>query len=228
MLRIGFIECLTTGRAPTHGSYRRRSAISYLVITELAGLLDARGGRLLVGITGPPGAGKSTLARAVLSGVGQGCYLPMDGFHLSNAELDGLGRRDRKGAADTFDAAGYVASLRLVAGEYGRRDVYVPDFDRARDEPVPAGLVIPADCRLVITEGNYLALPDGEWAAVRGLLDRLYYLDSPAAVRRERLIRRHVEGGRTPAAAAAWVDEVDEPNARLIAGTREFCDVVLD
>ena len=87
-----------------------------------------------------------------------------------------------------------MASLRLVAGEYGRRDVYVPDFDRALDEPVPAGLVIPADCRLVITEGNYLALPDGEWAAVRGLLDRLYYLDCPAAVRRERLIRRHVEG----------------------------------
>ena len=115
------------------------------MITELAGLLDAKPGRLLVGITGPPGAGKSTLARAVLSGVGQGCYLPMDGFHLSNAELDGLGRRDRKGAADTFDAAGYVASLRLVAGEYGRRDVYVPDFDRALDEPVPAGLVIQAD-----------------------------------------------------------------------------------
>ena len=121
-----------------------------------------------------------------------------------------------------------MATLRRVAGEYGRRDVDVPDFDRALDEPVPAGLVIPADCRLVITEGNYLALPDVEWAAVRGLLDRLYYLDCPAAVRRERLIRRHVEGGRTPAAAAAWVDDVDEPNARLIAGAREFCDVVLD
>lgn len=214
--------------APTHESYRRRCAISYLVTSELTELLGARDGRVVVGITGPPGAGKSTLAVEVASRFDRGCYLPMDGFHLSNAQLDRLGRRDRKGAADTFDSAGYVAALRRVGTDYRQRDVYLPDFDRALDEPVAAGLVVPADARLVITEGNYLALPDGDWAQVRGLLDRLYYLDCPPAVRRERLVRRHVEGGRTPAAAEAWVDDVDEPNARLIAGTREFCDVVLD
>lgn len=199
-----------------------------LVTSELTELLSAHDGRLLVGITGPPGAGKSTLARAVLSGFEPACYLPMDGFHLSNAQLDRLGRRDRKGAVDTFDAAGYVATLRRVVADYRQRDVYVPDFDRALDEPVAAGHVVPAAARLVLTEGNYLALPDGEWAPVRGLLDRLYYVDCPPAVRRERLVRRHVEGGRSPVAAAAWVDDVDEPNARLIATTRAFCDAVLD
>jgi pantothenate kinase len=100
----------------------------------------------------------------------------------------------------------------------------VPAFDHALDEPVAAGHVVAADSRLVITEGYYLGLPEGEWALVRGLLDRLYYVDCPTDVRRQRLVARHVEGGRAPEAAAAWVDEVDEPNARLIATTRQFCD----
>ena len=126
----------------------------------------------------------------------------MDGFHLSNAALDRLGRRDRKGAIDTFDAAGYVATLHRVAEECGRRDVYVPAFDRRLDEPVAAGHVVPADSRLVVTEGNYLGVPDGDWAQVRPLLNRLYYVDCPAPVRRARLVHRHVEGGRTPQAAA--------------------------
>ena len=151
----------------------------------------------------------------------------MDGFHVSNAALDRLGLRGRKGAVETFDAAGYVAALRRVRDEYGVRDVYVPAFDRGIDEPIAAGLVVPAECRLVVTEGNYLGVPYGEWAAVRGLLDRLYYVDCPVEVRRERLVARHIEGGRSSAAAQAWVDEVDEPNAALIATTRDSCDRVL-
>ena len=187
-------------------------------------MLDAIPGRVIVGITGPPGAGKSTLAIALAASFDGASYLPMDGFHLSNAVLDRLGRRDHKGAVDTFDAAGYVTALERVRSDYRRRDVYVPAFDRALDEPVAAGHVVAADSPLVITEGNYLGLPDGEWASVRGLLDRLYYVDCPTDVRRHRLVARHIEGGRAPEAAAAWAEEVDEPNARLIATTRQFCD----
>ena len=183
---------------------------------------------MIVGLTGPPGAGKSTSALAVVAAFSDAAYLPMDGFHLSNAALDRLGRRDRKGAIDTFDAAGYVGALHRAAGEFGRRAVYVPAFDRSLDEPIAAGHVIPAECRLVVTEGNYLGVPDGEWAAVRGLLERLYYVDCSPHVRRERLVARHIDGGRARVAAQAWADTVDEPNARLIATTREFCDRVVE
>ena len=190
-------------------------------------MLEDTPGRVVVGITGPPGAGKSTLAMALAASFEGASYLPMDGFHLSTAALDRLGRRDCKGAVDTFDAAGYVTALERVRSEYRWREVYVPAFDRALDEPVAAGHLVPAESRLVITEGNYLGLPDGEWALVRGLLDRLYYVDCPADERRKRLVARHIEGGRTPEAAAAYADEVDEPNARLVATTRQFCDRVV-
>jgi pantothenate kinase len=218
-------------RPPTYPTYRRRLAISYArethLVADVTAVLDDTPGRVVVGITGPPGAGKSTLALTLAASFDGASYLPMDGFHLSNAVLDRLGRRDRKGAVDTFDAAGYVVALERVRSEYRRRDVYVLAFDRGLDEPVAAGQVIPAESRLVITEGNYLGLPDGEWALVRGLLDRLYYVDCPAYLRRQRLVARHIQGGRTPQAAAAWADEVDEPNARIIAGTKRFCDAVV-
>jgi pantothenate kinase len=209
---------------PPRSSDELNSAVQS-VRADVTSLLDDGPGRVLIGVTGPPGVGKSTFTELLLNRM-PAAYVPMDGFHLSNAQLDRLGRRARKGAVDTFDVDGYVALLQRIAA--GGGDVYVPGFDRTLEEPVAAALVVPAAARVVITEGNYLGLAAAGWQAVRPLLDRLYYLDCPSALRRERLVARHIAGGRSRAAARAWVDEVDEPNAVLIAGTRAVCDRVFD
>jgi pantothenate kinase len=190
------------------------------------------GRRAVLGLTGAPAAGKSTLARHLVArvndrlGTGAAGYLPMDGFHLSNAQLDRLGRRDRKGAPNTFDAHGYVALVRRLLAE-AEHPVYVPDYDRALHEPVAARHVVEPHTVLVVTEGNYLASDDEPWVRLRGLFAQLWYVEADDRVREERLHRRQVSGGASEEAAREWVERSDRPNGELVKRFRDNCTRVV-
>jgi len=192
--------------------------------------LISRGGRRILGLVGPPGAGKSTVAQQLVDALdGAAVLLPMDGFHLANVELARLGRAGRKGAPDTFDAGGYVALLQRVRGQQAGRGgtVYAPAFRREIEEPIASAIPIPADVPLVITEGNYLLLERDGWAGVKPLLDEAWYVDVDDALRRQRLVERHMRFGRTREAALAWEAGTDQPNALLIAATAVRADWLL-
>ena len=188
-------------------------------------------GRAIIGIVGCPGAGKSTLAARLMERLDPSgswvARVPMDGFHLADAALDRLGRRDRKGAIDTFDGHGYLAVLRRIRAERDHA-VYAPDFDRILEQPIAGAIAVTAAMRLVITEGNYLLAQDDPWPDVRRELDEVWYVDLDDTERRRRLVARHVEFGKTPDEARRWEDEVDEPNARLIAAQRHHADRHVD
>jgi pantothenate kinase len=198
--------------------------------------LAAGPGRSIVGITGAPGAGKSTLVESLLerlraeppAGLGPAAvgHLPMDGFHLADAQLDRLGNRDRKGAPDTFDVDGYVAALTRLH-EQPDRTLYAPGFERELEQPIAAALAVEPAARLVLTEGNYLLLDTDGWQEVQPLLTETWYVDLDPAVRRERLVIRHELFGKSAADAVAWVDRSDEANARLVDATRDRADVVV-
>ncbi|MEU7303156.1 nucleoside/nucleotide kinase family protein [Streptomyces sp. NPDC007206] len=191
-----------------------------------------RGGRrALLGIAGSPGAGKTTLAEHLVralnaDGPPWAAHVPMDGFHLADAELDRLGRRDRKGAPDTFDAAGYAALLRRLR-EDTDEVVYAPGFERVLEQPIAGAVPVPPAARLVVTEGNYLLLAEGSWARVRPCLDEVWYCEADEPERIRRLIARHEEFGKDHETAVAWVLGTDQRNADLVTGTRERADLVV-
>ena len=174
----------------------------------------------LLGITGAPGVGKSSFAASLNLPV-----VPMDGFHYADAELLRRGLGARKGAPETFDAEGYAVLLRRIRA--GERDVVAPAFERGLEQPLAGALWVPPT-GTVVTEGNYLLLDQARWRAVRAQLDVVWHLRIDDEVRRERLIARHVEFGKTLDEARAWVARVDDANAALVEAAAARSDAVVD
>ena len=184
--------------------------------------------RYLIGIVGKPGAGKSTLSAYLLEELhsSEVTVVPMDGYHLSNAVLQALGRADRKGAPDTFDVAGFASLLQRIRNEKSV-DIYYPVFDRSIEESIAAQGVVTKETKVVIVEGNYLLHDSGGWEEIAELLDELWFIDVDDEKRLERLIARHIAYGKSPADAQSWSRGSDEVNARTIATGRSRAHAVI-
>ena len=195
---------------------------------DLAREITTRGAgsdRFIVGVAGPPGAGKSTIAEGVATAIGAGArVVPMDGFHYDNAVLDKLGLRARKGAPETFDALGFVHLMqRLRSGG----DAAIPVFDRDADlARAGADLVTGAD-KYLIVEGNYLLLEETPWRDLAPLFDLTVFIDVPEAELDRRLVARWDHHGKTPAEARHWIDSNDMPNIRRVTQGSRRADIVI-
>ncbi len=196
-------------------------------VNRARGMAARSAGRVLLGLTGPPGAGKSHVAALLTAAVEGSVVVGMDGYHLAHSVLTARGMVERKGAVDTFDGAGYVALLRRIrTGEPGT--IWAPEFRRDVEDAIAGAVAVPPDSPLVVTEGNYLLVDDEPWRQVRGLCDEIWYVDQPEPVRIERLVARHVRYGRSANDARRRATEgSDGANAELVRGTRDRATLVV-
>ena len=198
------------------------------ILSEIVSMRNSQD-RVIVGIAGCPGSGKSTLAQEIVEALGpRAQMIPMDGFHLAQAVLSDLGMEDRKGAPETFDAAGFVSLLQRVDAQEVDEVIFAPRFDRAIEEPIACAIPIRPETSVIIVEGNYLLLDDAEWRGVRSILDFTCYLSIENSLRESRLLVRHMEFGRTHAEALAWIRSVDNPNAQRIEASQGNAEFVID
>lgn len=199
--------------------------------------LHRPGRRVMIGIVGAPGSGKSTLSAAVLAHLATGAapldaaLVPMDGYHLAQHVLDDAGLAEVKGAPQTFDAAGYVALLERIAGSASSamgEVIYAPEFRRALEEPIAGAVPVRPEVEVVLTEGNYLLSDEAPWHRVRELLTEAWYLDVAEELRVERLVSRHIAFGRTPEVSLERATTgTDGRNARYVLATRARADLLI-
>ncbi|KAF3322067.1 hypothetical protein FCM35_KLT13208 [Carex littledalei] len=202
--------------------------------------------KYIVGLAGPPGAGKSTVAREVVRRINSlwseitlkkgsngtnnevATVLPMDGFHLYRSQLDQMEdpkeAHARRGAPWTFNPDLLLKCLRTLRKE---GLVYVPSFDHGVGDPVENDIYVSSEHKVVIVEGNYLLLEEDTWKEISLLFDEKWFIDIDINIAMERVLKRHISTGKEPDVAAWRIRYNDRPNAELIMKSKNKADLVI-
>lgn len=198
-------------------------------LAERLQLVRGDRGRLMVAIAGAPGAGKSTLAAAlaaVLSECGErAIVVPMDGFHFDDVVLQQRGHRSRKGAAFTFDCAGFEVLLKRIRQR--EDEIAIPVFDRQHELSRAGAAIVDAGARFVLIEGNYLLLREEPWCRLHELFDYRVFLDVPRDELQRRLRQRILAHGHSREFAEQWLAGNDLLNVEHVLSGSVAADLRL-
>ena len=183
--------------------------------------------RYIVAIAGPPGAGKSTIAQALLLLLTekfiQAKIISMDGFHLDNSILAERNLLDRKGAPATFDTAGFTHLMnRLTNFE---NEVVIPEFDRNKDLSIAGSSIISTKDKVLIVEGNYLLIEEEPWTKLKNTWDQTIFINPGIDTLEQRLLNRWLRYGLDTQDAKKRTLSNDLPNARYVLEKSSDSDI---
>lgn len=219
-------------RPQTVLSLTPEGALDVLAEAAWTTLATAGRARVMIGLAGGPGVGKSTLAEKLVQRLGTeqpgiAAYVPMDGFHMWHDKLKRLGTAHEKGGPHTFEAAAFAAFLRALRAS--TEDMPAPGYSRQIEDVVENMLVVPGGARLLVVEGNYLLLEEGAWGEVRPMLDLAVFIAVPRDLVRRRLLARHAEAGLfTAERNRDHVERVDLNNFDRVAASQHRADLVIE
>jgi pantothenate kinase len=186
-------------------------------VSKLASLIREKAGdarRFMVGIAGPPGAGKSTISEALHKSLPSSVVVPMDGFHFDDIILNARGHRPRKGAPHTFDVAGFEVLLKRIKAR--EPDIAIPVFDRHMELSRNAADLVTNETKFILIEGNYLLLKQKPWDRLKPLLDFTVFIQVPKAELERRLMGRILAHGHNEAYAKNWIASNDMLNIETV------------
>lgn len=182
------------------------------------------GARLLIGLAGGTGSGKTTVAEALLAAVAKGklALLPQDAYYRAQSEMP-FEQRDliNYDEPDAFDIDLLVDHLiRLKRGEAVLRPVY----DFTRDDR--SGETVPLESAPVIVVEGILVL---HFPALRDLLDLKVFVDAPPDERFIRRLERDIsERGRSAESVIRQYRRSVKPMHDLfIEPTKQHADLIV-
>ena len=174
--------------------------------------------RFIIAVAGPPGSGKSTLSEQLAEMLRarsmQSHIISLDGFHLENSILKGLGLLDRKGSPTTFDVLAFIQVMKRLAAY--ESDVAIPKFDRKKDISIERASIVSTKDRILIVEGNYLLLNNKQWAELQDIWDETVFINPGMEVLKKRLIDRWLFYGMDNESAQNRAFRNDIPNAKNV------------
>ncbi len=187
----------------------------------------ADGRRLVVALAGPPTAGKSTLAEAIVRQLdGRAIALGLDAFHFDDAVLEARGDRARKGAPHTYDVGGYAALLDRLRTPTAE-PIALPVFDRTLELTRAAAEICEPQHRIIITEGNWLLLDESPWDQLAPRFDLTAFVSTDLATVERRIRERWQRLGFDGGEANHRAEQNDLPNARLALASSRPADITI-